>query len=1167
MLGSIFSSLGASLGSYFGGGILSTIGKYAGNRLGSYLQKKWFQKKEYYTKFTNIKDSFTIAKAQYGQPIPLTFGNMRVPGQIIWADEIGEKRNSNLASKYFKNRNITVTRETIELEYNASFAMAICAGIITDINRVWFLDELIDLSQYKFRLYKGDEEQMPDPLIMQKQGDEHCPAYRGLAYIVFENLPLADFDNVIPNFEFEVTRKPNIKKRECVEDLVKSMVMIPGSGEYVYDTIMQNKKLKIDIHNSAQESINSHNHQNIPDSLRSLDQMQAVCENVEWVAPVVCWFGDNVNAGSCLIKPAIEFNDPDITYSEEWRVGKYNRSSAYIITKDNENNPLYGGSINDESVVRYLTELKQRTLKTMFYPMFFLDVELKPWRGRVTGSGEEISRFFNQEHGYNDFILHYANLVKNHVDAFVIGSELIGLTRVRSGERYPAVDELCKLAARVKQIVGPKVQVTYAADWSEYHHTEGGWYNLDPLWASDSIDFIGIDAYFPVTNSISSFIKQEDIDTGWQSGEGYDYCVRDEQKITLEAKYAWKNLHHWWANKHVNPDSKTTAWQPKSKQIWFTEYGFPSIDKAPNQPNVFFDPNCLDGGTPRYSTGEIDFNIQRKAIRAFIEYWEKQECVDRMFLWTWDARPYPAWPHMDIWRDGYLWEKGHWVNDKFGISNLASIILEISNHVGLDAHQINVKTLDIPVEGLYFSNQISAINAINTLRTAYFFDINSFNSAQICFTRRSEANAVNIHAEQFVALSKDSFFAQSLVPESEMLGYVNLYNIESLKNYRSLHKFFRSESPLCSKSANVNLPIVMSQFESEKIGKLILDNARAESQLLNFNLLCTAQTLRPGDFVEVHHQQKTYPVRVVNVTYQDLTMRIIAISDQRVLYHYNNFARKRDVFKTASQVQPQLITYAKTSDQGGDNFELCVHYNANIKAPLYVKLFGEQDWQHLQNINPTNSICRISDFEHDSKQNIFLIDEISYLVIHTENITLSKTLKWRRALWGDEFIYFKKAEELDKFKYKITFLSRGVGNSLVKEHVGGETLTLIEQKCENLLVSSKLSDQSLIFKCGSQTSSLTLPNKNGAKIYLSLKEISEGNLHLKWVMRGNSEDLWQLAGEEIKVEYKITVNPIFKDSKFSEIIVYTKNNEINVNISQFPLSADFNIDIIPVIIN
>jgi len=98
--------------------------------------------------------------------------------------------------------------------------------------------------------------------------------------------------------------------------------------------------------------------------------------------------------------------------------------------------------------------------------------------------------FFNRENGYKNFILHYANLVKGKIDAFVIGSELIGLTTIKNSEEFPVVKELVDLAQKVKSILGPGVIVTYAADWSEYHHCEGGWYHLDELWACEAIDVV-----------------------------------------------------------------------------------------------------------------------------------------------------------------------------------------------------------------------------------------------------------------------------------------------------------------------------------------------------------------------------------------------------------------------------------------------------------------------------------------------------------------------------------------------------------------------------------------------------------------------------------------------------------------------------------------------------
>ena len=90
------------------------------------------------------------------------------------------------------------------------------------------------------------------------------------------------------------------------------------------------------------------------------------------------------------------------------------------------------------------------------------------------------------------------DLLKDYVDAFIIGSELIGITSIKdSANNFPAVLELINLARLVKEIVGSNVQVTYAADWSEYHHTSGGWYNLDPLFCLPLYRFCRYRCLFP----------------------------------------------------------------------------------------------------------------------------------------------------------------------------------------------------------------------------------------------------------------------------------------------------------------------------------------------------------------------------------------------------------------------------------------------------------------------------------------------------------------------------------------------------------------------------------------------------------------------------------------------------------------------------------------------
>jgi hypothetical protein len=106
-------------------------------------------------------------------------------------------------------------------------------------------------------------------------------------------------------------------------------------------------------------------------------------------------------------------------------------------------------------------------------------------------------------------ILHYASLAADAggVDAFLIGSELKSLTRVRSASGvYPAVNALVTLAADVKAIVGSGTVVTYGADWTEYgaHVVDSSAHEvrfpLDALWASSSIDAVGIDYYAPLAD-------------------------------------------------------------------------------------------------------------------------------------------------------------------------------------------------------------------------------------------------------------------------------------------------------------------------------------------------------------------------------------------------------------------------------------------------------------------------------------------------------------------------------------------------------------------------------------------------------------------------------------------------------------------------------------------
>lgn len=104
-----------------------------------------------------------------------------------------------------------------------TFAIRICEGPISGITRVWQDEKLVydirpgstipeESSEFatRFRLYLGDEDQLPDPDLEAYQGMGNSPAYRGSAYAVFPNFDLTDGRERIPEFRWEVATSGGI---------------------------------------------------------------------------------------------------------------------------------------------------------------------------------------------------------------------------------------------------------------------------------------------------------------------------------------------------------------------------------------------------------------------------------------------------------------------------------------------------------------------------------------------------------------------------------------------------------------------------------------------------------------------------------------------------------------------------------------------------------------------------------------------------------------------------------------------------------------------------------------------------------------------------------------------------------------------------------------------
>jgi hypothetical protein len=167
--------------------------------------------------------SLDVQTSTEGAAVPRVYGRARIPGQVIWATRFEEETREEGGGG--KGRGGTQR----SYRYFANFAVGLCEGPVHRIGRVWADGKPLDLSGITMRRHLGKEDQEPDPLIEAKQGD--APAYRGLAYVVFERLPLDPYGNRLPQLSFEV-----IRCVDALEGMVRAVTLIPGATEFGYAT-------------------------------------------------------------------------------------------------------------------------------------------------------------------------------------------------------------------------------------------------------------------------------------------------------------------------------------------------------------------------------------------------------------------------------------------------------------------------------------------------------------------------------------------------------------------------------------------------------------------------------------------------------------------------------------------------------------------------------------------------------------------------------------------------------------------------------------------------------------------------------------------------------------------------------------------------------------------
>lgn len=314
---------------------------------------------------------------------------------------------------------------------------------------------------------------------------------------------------------------------------------------------------------------------------------------------------------------------------------------------------------------------------------------------------------------------------------------------------------------------------------------------------------------------------------------------------------------------------------PQFDAAWADEIGCAAIDKGTNEPNRFLDPKSSESSVPKYSNGGRDDLIQMQYLKAMAEFWGDPsnypvsdvygaDMVDpaRMFVWAWDARPYPFFPgNADVWSDGENYGRGHWLTGRATSRALANVVREICAEGGVS---------DVDTDGLYGVMRgfapapgDGARSRLQSLLLAHSADAVE-KDGKLVFRNRNAAALTRLTDDDLARGEGASLVSLTRSPEAEVSGRVRLNFIEADADYevRAVDSIFPDE--VSRGIAESELALAMTSGEARATVDRWLSEARVARDTASF-ALPPSRSIGAGDIVRLETRAATGMYRVDRV--------------------------------------------------------------------------------------------------------------------------------------------------------------------------------------------------------------------------------------------------------------------------------------------------------------
>ncbi|WP_425386128.1 phage tail protein [Wolbachia endosymbiont (group A) of Barypeithes pellucidus] len=301
-----------------------------------------------------------------------------------------------------------------------------------------------------------------------------------------------------------------------------------------------------------------------------------------------------------------------------------------------------------------------------------------------------------------------------------------------------------------------------------------------------------------------------------------------------------------------------------------------------NEPNVFVDKGSIESKYPRYSNGEVSFLSQKIAIEGTLKKWQSSEMVEKMFLWAWDARPFPYFPNLcDMWTDCHNWQTGHWIQGKLSQLNISDVLSDLLQKAGLKSDQFDTGGVKGLLSGYVINDQQPVRSIIKMLQSCYFFDVVEQDS-KLKFIQKGRAVTTGIPIGEMVFNNSSKSMQLVNISQLDLNNKVNVVYFNRNFGYPIDVKY--AELPKQGTAITVEIPLIMEEGEAQNIAEVLLYSSWQERNIYNFKLPIKYAWLVPSDVITILDGEKKHTVRIIKTKFESMAIQVIGVGYDHSIY-------------------------------------------------------------------------------------------------------------------------------------------------------------------------------------------------------------------------------------------------------------------------------------------